>query len=188
MFRIYITNNTLVIYDKSEKEFRQKYSNFEQVGVCKDQDNLPTVVEKLKKQYNINEEIFDCHIKKKVGWKYWTTEVQEAARQNISKALSRYVKTKEHGENISKAKKIKSVATFAGRKHTEHTKKLMAFKRKGVDPIQGRKWMHNPLTGKEARGYELKEGMIWGRSPEAKEYANAVVASKKRKAKKQSST
>jgi len=178
MFRIFLFEKKLIVYDKSEKEFRQKYgTNYEQISSVKDQDNIDSACEKLLKQYNAQEVVKDCHIKKKFGWKWYSDEVKEKVSRNISIAMTRYKKTKEHGEAISKGKKGKSIK---GHPTSEHTKKLIAFSKKGFDPIQGRKWMHNPLTGQESRGYELKEGMIWGRSPEAKEYINYANEGKKR--------
>jgi len=169
MFRIFLIEKKLIVYDKSEKEFREKYgTNYEQIFSVKDQDNIDSACEKLFKQYNAQEVVKDCHIKKKIGWKYWSDEMKKQISNNISFALKRYVRTKEHSESISKYRKGKSI--FEGQKHSEHTKKLIAFARKGRDPIQGRRWMHNPITGKERRGFELEEGMIWGRSPEAAEY------------------
>lgn len=177
MFRVYLIDKKLIVFDKTEKEFRQKYgNNFEQVTIIKDQDNIDQVTEKLSRQYKAEVEK-DCHIKKKFGWKYWSDEVKERIRHNISIAMSRHVRTKEHSEAISRYRKGKSI--FEGQKHSNYSKKLIAFARKGKDPIQGRKWMHNPITGKEARGYELAEGMIWGRSPEASELTLAANAKKK---------
>lgn len=168
MFRVFLHNDNLIVFDKSEKEFRQKYGNqFEQVTIIKDQDNIDSVTEKLKRQYNSKEVIKDCKIKKKFGWSHFSEEIKNKIREYNSIAMTRYKRTEEHGQAISRAKKGKSIK---GHPTSEYTKKLIAFKKLGVDPIKGRKWMHNPISGKEKRGYELEEGMIWGRSPEASEY------------------
>lgn len=168
MFKVFLIDKRLIVFDKTEKEFRLKYgNNYEQVSVIKEQDNIDPVCEKLARQYKAEIEK-DCHIKKKLGWKYWSEEMKKQISENISFALKRYKRTKEHSESISRYRKGKSI--FEGQQHSEYSKKLISFARKGKDPIQGRRWMHNPITGKEKRGYELEEGMIWGRSPEAAEY------------------
>ena len=179
MYRIILFENKIYVFDKSEKEFRQKYgSNFEQLSSIKDQDNIDQACEKLLKQYKAEEIIKDCHIKKRFGWKYHSDEIKEKVSKNISIAMTRYKKTKEHGEAISRGKKGKPIK---GHALSEHTKKLISFAKKGFDPIKGKKWMHNPLTGEEKRDYELKEGMVWGRSPEAKEYINYAMEGKRLK-------
>lgn len=168
MFRVFITNNKLIVFDKTEKEFRQKYgNNFEQVTIVKEESNIDSVCEKLSRQYKA-EVIKDYHIKKKLGWKYWSDDLKQQISTNISIALKRYKKTKEHVENMSKSRMGK--AKFKGKKHSAHSKMLISFAKKGQDSIKGRKWMHNPYSGKEKRGYELEEGMIWGRSPEAADH------------------
>lgn len=179
MFKVFLIDKRLIVFDKTDKEFRAKYgNNFEQVSIIKEQDNIDPVCEKLARQYKAVVEK-DCHIKKKLGWKYWSEEMKQQISKNISIALKRYKRTKEHSESISRYRKGKSI--FEGHNHTEHSKKLIAFARRGKDPIQGRKWMHNPYTGKEKRGYELEEGMIWGRSPEAADYMLQARAKRKKR-------
>jgi len=178
MFRVFLLDKKLYVYDKTEKEFRLKYGNgYEQVSILKDQDSIDSVCNKLSKQYKTIEIIKDCKIKKKFGWTHFSEEIKNKIREYNSIAMSRYKRTKEHGEAISKAKKGKSIK---GHPTSEYTKKLIAFKKKGVDPIQGRKWMHNPITGEEKRGYDLLPDMVWGRSPEARDYINYAVEAKKR--------
>jgi len=179
MFKVFLYNKNLIVHDKTEKEFRQKYgNNFEQITIIKDVSNIDIVCEKLSKQYKA-EIVKDFYIKKKIGWKYWSDELKEQIRENISYSLKRYKRTKEHSESISRYRKGKSI--FHGQQHSEHTKKLISFARKGKDPIQGRKWMHNPFTGKERRGFQLEDGMVWGRSPEAAEYILYALEQRKRK-------
>jgi len=178
MFRVFLHHDNLIVFDKSEKEFRQKYGNqFEQVTIIKDQDNIDSVTEKLKRQYNCKEIVKDCKIKRKFGWSHFSQAIKEKIRLHNSIALKRYVKTKEHGENVSKAKKGKP-GKFIPR--SAKTRKLISIvkKKNAVDPIKGRKWMHDPITGKEKRAYELEEGMVWGRSPEASEYILYAAAKK----------
>ena len=75
MFKLFFHNNTIVVYNQSDKEFKAKYgSSFEQIAVVKDDSNLTPVINKMKKQYRTEEVILDYKIKKKMGWKYFTEE------------------------------------------------------------------------------------------------------------------
>jgi hypothetical protein len=165
MFRVFLIKDSLIVYDKSEKEFRQKYGNtYEQVSIIKDSDNIDKVTEKLLRQYNASEIELDFKVKKVFGWKLYDEQAKQEVFKKISKALKRYVKTEEHRRNLSAG--CKHMKSFLGKKHTEETKLKMRVKHLGKDVIKGRMWMYNPITGEEKRGYELLPNMIWGRSPE----------------------
>jgi len=185
MYRIYLVNKQIVVFDKPEKKLREKYGNsFEQIGTVKDQDNIDSVTGKLAKSYNVNDIVLDCKIKKKFGWKFWDKDTQELIRVKISEALKKYEKTPEHRANISKGQK--NLQNFKGKKHTEETKARISWANKGRDTIKGRKWMHDPFTGKEKRGYELEKGMIWGRNHDLRDqilYARQFTRQSKRKSK-----
>lgn len=185
MYRIYLINNQVVVFDKPEKELREKYGNsFEQIGTIKDQDNIDLVTGKLAKTYNASDIVLDCKIKKKFGWKFWDKNTQELIRRKISEALKKYEKTEEHRANLSKG--LKHVKNFKGKKHTEETKARQAWANRGRDPIKGKMWMHDPFTGKEKRGYELEKGMVWGRNSDARDrilYARQFTRQSKKKAK-----
>lgn len=180
MFKIFYCNNSLIVFDKSDKEFRTKYGNkFEQVSVIKDIENIDSVTKKLQKQYNCSEVVHDYKVKKKFHWKYFTPERIVEVKKKLSESLKQYVKTEEHKKNLSIGSKNKR--NFLGKKHSEETKKRYAEKRKTWDPINGRKWMHNPYTGEEKRGFELLPGMLWGRSPELGEFYKSSPVHKKPK-------
>jgi len=166
MFRIYLTEKKIVVYDKSEKEFKSKYgSSFEQISIVKDQDNIDSVTKKLQQQYKALEIILDCKIKKKFGWKYFTEEMKESNRQKISKALKNRVVSEEHSKAIALGRK--GIAIFAGKKHTEEAKRKISVGRKGRIINTGKRWAHNPVTGDERFVFELPEGYVYGRSPES---------------------
>ena len=173
MFRVFLCDNKLYVFDKSEKEFRARYGNqYEQVSIIRDYDNIEAATDKLLKQYRVQEIILDCKIKRTYGWNYFSEEKQAEISAKISRALKRYIKTEEHKKNLSSG--CKHFKSFLGKKHTERTKARIAFMRLGKDPIKGKRWMHNPYTGEEKRGHTLLPGMLWGRSPEAREYLNHI--------------
>ena len=178
MFRVFLLNNSLIVFDKSEKDFRVKYgNNFEQVSIIKNQDNIELATGKLLKQYRVQEVIMDCKLKKKCTWQVWDEETRINAAKKISNALKRYIKTREHRENLSKG--CKHFKSFLGKRHTERTKARIRFMRLGRNNIAGLKWMHNPYTGEQRRGKELLPGMLWGRGPEAKDYAYAMIEARR---------
>lgn len=169
MYRIFLVKKDFIITDLSEKDFKSKYATaYEQIGVFKELDNLELAIDKLIKTYKPFDIIHDYHIKKKWGWKYFSEEQREEYRKRISESLKKYKKTEEHKRNLSIA--CRNQKNFKGKKHSSTTKAQIAFARRGVDPIKGRRWMHNPYTGEEKRGFDLSPGMMWGRSPEAADY------------------
>lgn len=169
MYRIFLYKKDFVITDLSERDFKQKYvGTYEQIGVFKELDNLELAIDKLIKTYKPSDIIHDYHVKKKWGWKYFTEEQREDYRKRISESLKKYKKTEEHKRNLSIA--CRNQKNFKGKKHTSATKARISFARRGVNPIKGRRWMHNPTTGEEKRAFELHPGMVWGRSPEIVDY------------------
>ncbi len=169
MFRVFLLKNQLVVYDKSEKEFKAKYgSGYEQITIIKDYDNIDPVIEKLAKTYRA-EIVRDYKIKMKWGWAFWSDELKKEIVKKRSESLKSYVKTEQHRAKL--AAKAKKYRHFAGKEHTEQTKAQISFKKKGMKShLKGTKWMYNPDTGEEKMGKELIEGFFWGRSPEAKDY------------------
>jgi hypothetical protein len=64
-------------------------------------------------------------------------------------------------QKISNSRKGKG--NFIGKSHSQFAKKAIAFSRRGKNPVAGKRWCYNPITGKELRANELPEGFIWGR-------------------------
>lgn len=169
MYRVFLLKSQLIVFDKPEKEFKAKYgTGYEQVSIIKDYDNIDAVLEKLTRTYRA-EVVRDYRIKVEWGWSYWSDEMKQDIIRKRSESLKKYVKTDEHRAKIShKAKKYKN---FAGKKHSEDTKRKMSFKKKGIpSATKGMKWMYNPDTGEEKLGKELLEGYFWGRSPELEDW------------------
>ena len=170
MFRVFLLKNQLIVFDKSEKEFKVKYgSGYEQVSIVKEYNNIDTVVEKLALTYKA-EIVRDYKIKKKWGWLYLSPEQKQQIIIKRSQSLKdNYVKTEQHRANLSvKAKRYRHMS---GKQHSEETKKQMSLRKLGSTPgNKGMKWMYNPDTGEEKMARELIEGYFWGRGPESKEY------------------
>lgn len=164
MLRLYLVQDKIYITDKTEKEFRVDHKMYEQISILKNADNVDIILDKIIKQYKPKDVIRDYTVKMKFGWKYWSPEIQEKIRVKISESLSKYKKTDEHKRKLSLA--ARKYRHFAGKRHTPETKAKIAFKRMGRNPIGTRRWMHNPITGEEKRGYVLLPQMLWGRSPE----------------------
>jgi hypothetical protein len=62
MLRVFLFDRSFYVYDKSEKDFREKYGrSYEQVGIINDMDNLDPVLNKLTKTYRPVDIYFDFH-------------------------------------------------------------------------------------------------------------------------------
>jgi hypothetical protein len=174
MYRFILQGKKIYVFDKTDKEFRDKYGNaFEQIGVVKDRDSIDPVKEKLQKQYRAEEVIMDCYLKRKCGWKYWSEETKAMVRQKMSEAKRNKTLSEYQRMRMSEAKKGQP-NNHAGHKHSETTKNIQALRRKGVKTRQGMKWCHNPITKQESAAYEnaLPEGFVWGRSPDLEVHKN----------------
>lgn len=165
MYKVFLCNNQLILFDKSDKEFREKYGkNFEQVSIIKDHNNIDAVLEKLHKQYKL-EVVKDTTKRPWWGWYNLDEEGRKEVIRKRSESLKKYVKTEEHRASLSKT--AKKYRHFAGKTHSEEFKARLSQRKKGVSsPTKGMKWMYNPDTGEETLGFELKEGYFWGRTPE----------------------
>lgn len=169
MYRIFLLKNQLIIFDKTEKEFKAKYgTGYEQLTIVKDYDNIEPVVEKLAKTYRA-EIVQDYKVKMKWGWAFWSDELKKEIVKKRSETLKSYVKTEQHRARLSaRAKKYRHMA---GKKHSEETKKQMSLRKLGSpSPNKGARWMYNPDTGEEKMGKELVEGYFWGRRPDYKDW------------------
>lgn len=168
MYKVFLCDNKLILFDKTDKEFREKYGkNFEQVTIIKDHRNIDAVLEKISRQYK-KEVVKDTTKRPWWGWYNLDEEGQKEVNRKRAESLKKYVKTEEHRANLSKtAKKYKH---FKGKKHSEEFKARLSQRKKGISSAtKGMKWMYNPDTDHEALGFELKEGYFWGRKPEMRE-------------------
>ena len=166
MYKLFFHKSTIVIYDQSDKDFKHKYGHaYEQVGVVKDDANIAVIVERMKKQYGATEVVYDCHIKKKWGWRYFTEEQKETYRKMWS-AKRRGRKLSAHQkERISEGKTGKR-GNHTGKTHSASTKNVMSLRALGHKRNVGKKWCYDLLTGAEKRCTELPKGFVWGRNPE----------------------
>ena len=165
MYKVFLCNDKLILFDKTDKDFREKYGkNFEQVTIIKDHKNIDAVMEKLSRQYQ-KEVVKDTTKRPWWGWYNLDEEGQKEVNRKRAESLKKYVKTEEHRANLSKT--AKKYRHFKGKKHSEEFKARLSQRKKGVSsPTKGMKWMYDPDTGLETLGHELKEGHFWGRKPE----------------------
>lgn len=166
MHRLIQHQNSIIVYDKSDKEFRAKYGMMGEVlTYVKDQSNLTSVITKTKNQYKIDSVIMDCHIKKKFGWKYWSDDMKAHHRKLWSELKTGVPKSEYQRRRISEGKKGKR-GNHSGHLHTNTTKNIISLRAMGHKRNVGMKWCYDPYTGRERRGKELIPGYIWGRNPE----------------------
>lgn len=166
MYKLFFTDKRIVVYDKSDKEFRAKYGpSFEMVGSVKEDSSLTLVCERLKRQYNAHTVIYDCHIKNKWGWKYFTDEQKAYYRQRWSKTRAGRPLSEHQKKRISEGKTGKR-GNHTGHTHSDVTKNIMSLRAMGHKRNTGSKWCYDPLTGVEKRSPVLLPGFVWGRNPE----------------------
>jgi hypothetical protein len=165
MYKVFLCDNKLILFDKTDKDFREKYGkNFEQVTIIKDYRNIDAVLDKLSRQYRL-EAVKDTTKRPWWGWYNLDEEGQREVNRKRAESLKNYVKTEEHRANLSKT--AKKYRHFKGKKHSEEFKARLSQQRMGISsPTKGMKWMYNPDTGIETLSHELKEGHFWGRNPE----------------------
>lgn len=165
MYKVFLYNNQLILYDKSDKEFREKYGkNFEQITIIKDHKNIDLVLSKLKSQYK-KEILIDTTKRPWWGWYNLDEEKQKEVIKKRSESLKYYVKTEEHRARLSA--KAKRYRHFKGKHHSEEFKARLSQRKKGISsPTKGMKWMYNPDTGEEKLSHNLLDGFYWGRMPE----------------------
>lgn len=165
MYKVFLCNNKLILFDKSDKEFREKYGKlFEQITIIKDHKNIDAVLEKLHKQFKLDI-VTDTTKRPWWGWYNLDDEQQKEVIRKRSESLKNYVKTDEHRARL--AAKAKRYKHFKGKHHSEEFKARLSQRKKGISsPTKGMKWIYNPLTGEEKLSKELIEGFYWGRNPE----------------------
>jgi len=164
MFFFYLHSKTIIVSDKRLPH--------EQVQSTKSYDLIDIIIQQLHRTYPSYSVDRQYHIKKQFGWKYLTDEQREENRKKISRSLSGLLKTDEHKRKISESRKGRS--NFKGKRHRDDSKRIIMHGRGDRDPIQGRRWCFNPLTGQEKRQYELPLGYRWGRNPEWKDYLKSA--------------
>lgn len=169
MYRLILNNNKIIVYDKTDKEFRIAYCNdnssHEQIGVVKESDNISPLVERMKKQYKVTEVVYDCHIKKKMGWKYFSEELKAYCRAKWSATRANRPLSDFQKKRISEGR-IGKRNNHQGHFHSQNTKNIMSLRAQGHKRLVGRRWCHDPVTGKEQLVKELPEGYLLGRNPD----------------------
>jgi NUMOD3 motif len=170
IINVYIRDRTIRTSDKGDKHFYTEHGRaWERIASIKDSSNYSTVIDKLKKQYNVENVFEDVVLKKKLGWKYYTDEqkarmVAAVKRVNTGRKMSNETK-----EKMSRAKRGRP-SNAKGSKKSAFSKSLVAVARMGKSTVNGLRWCHHPDSGQEGRKRELPTGWAWGRSPEMKDY------------------
>lgn len=167
MYRVFLQSRRLIVVETTEKEFRQKYPGpYELIQAVADYDNLEKVIIRLQKDYKAIEVLRDYATLKRWGVKYFT----EAIRAKWLAAKTGKPRPEESNAKVSA--KMRGKSNFEGRRHSKLSKIMIASKRYGKSTLQGQKWCHHPLSGKELRCFESEKphDFVWGRSPEIKDY------------------
>lgn len=171
MYRFFLQNNSIIVAESTEKEFRQKYpGSYELVGSIAEYDNIEKVLSRLKKDYRVTNVINDFQTLRRFGWKYFTEELQSYLREAFRKA--KLGKPRPLSSNQKTSRTMKGKSNFQGKRHTPMTKIMIASSRYGRNPVKDMRWFHEPYSGKEIRCSELDvpPGFVLGRSPEFKDY------------------
>lgn len=168
MYKLILFKGDMVVYDRADKDFRSKYGSMgEQVGVVKDDASISVIVERLKKTYAFNDIIYDCHIKKKTGWKYFTPEQKELVRAKM-RAAKLGKKYSQAQRDAMAAAKIGKRSNFAGHQLSEQAKATMALRKLGNTHSRGTRWAHHVETFEEIKikaGAPLPPNFVYGRDP-----------------------
>lgn len=170
LITVYLRDRTLRTSDKGDKQFYNDWGRaWEKVATIKDSGNYSSVIDRLKKQYNVSDLYEDAVVKKKWGWKYFTDEekmkmVAAVKAANTGKVMSDETKAK------MRAAKVGKPSNARGSKKSASGKALVAMARYGKSTVNGLRWCHCPKYGHEGRKRELPAGWAWGRSPEVKDW------------------
>jgi len=163
MVFIYLYQNNTII----ATEDPLKGSEYEQLLTVKDLHNVEKVLARYDAKYKI-----DNRINKKKLLRF-TAEQRALGVERMTEAVKGVPKSVSHRLAMSEAKKGKA-SNFKGKNHTDYAKALIKIGRGTRDPIMGKKWCHDPMTGKEKRCHQLPEGYRWGRTPEFNDWKTAT--------------
>ena len=170
LITVYLRDRTLRTSDKGDKQFYIDHGRmWEKVATIKDSGNYTSVIDRLKKQYNVSDLYEDAIVKKRWGWKYFTEEqkmkmVSAVKAANTGKVMSDETKAKMRAAKLGRA------SNALGSRKGALSKTLVAIARMGKSTVNGLRWCHCPKAGYEGRKRELPQGWVWGRSPEVKDY------------------
>lgn len=170
LITVYLRDRTLRTSDKGDKQFYTDWGrSWEKVATIKDSGNYTSVIDRLKKQYNVSDVFEDAIVKKKWGWKYFTAEEKMKMVAAVKLANTGKVHTDTTKAKM-RAAKVGKPSNARGSKKSPTGKALVAMARMGKSTVVGLRWCHCPKMGYEGRKRELPEGWVWGRSPEVKDY------------------
>lgn len=159
MIRFFLHNkNKIFVSDYPLEKVHKKIGlKYEILNSVKDKESVEILKQKLLRNYP--QAIFENYF---IVEKKLSAETKEKMRlSKVGKPRPEWVRQK-----ISNSKK--GISQFAGKKHNEHTKRIMALKKLGNDHVKNTIWAHNPKTVgiEEVRVKDLKdipEGFSKGR-------------------------
>lgn len=89
-------------------------------------------------------------------------EISDYIRAKLRRAKLGTTRPKDVRAKISRS--MKGSSNFEGKTHTRGAIEKIKINRGHADRIKGKKWNHDPKTGKENRDYNPPKGHIKGRT------------------------
>lgn len=146
-----LTKNKIIVSDLPFEKLHEKIGlQYEILNTIKDKEYVDVIKQRLLRSYpeaKFEEYFIKIRLPK-------SPEHRERLRQSkLGKPRPEWVRKK-----ISLAKK--GVSQFAGKKHTEETKRIMAIKKLGNQHVKDTIWAHDPRGREEQRVRDLKQMKI----------------------------
>jgi hypothetical protein len=150
-FYLYQLDKKIVISDLPSEKVKSKFGyKFEILTSVREKESLPTVIERIKRQYSLFsiEEYF--YKKRKPR--------SEESNKKIS--LAKLGKPRDEATRLKISRALKGRSNFQGKKHREDTKEVMAEKKLGNKHTEGYYWVHDPRGSKEKRVKDKKDAPV----------------------------
>lgn len=141
-FYCFSSINTILISDRPLDKVRSKYGRqYEILNSIRDRSSIPIILNRLLRSYN-GYEVIEWLVKIK-------PPVSDETRAKMS--ASKLGKPRPMESNMKTSATMKGKSNFAGKRHTEETKKKISDKLKDNDNASELIWCHHPVTGEEKR-------------------------------------
>lgn len=147
MIRFFLHNkNKIFVSDLPIEKVHKKIGlKYEILNTIKEKESVEILKQRLLLNYP--QATFDYH---------FVVERKLSAEAKAKIGLSKVGKPRPEWvrQKISNSKK--GISQFAGKKHTEETKRIMAIKKLGNDHVKDTIWIHDPRGSEENRIKDLK--------------------------------